>query len=166
MEYKKLYISAHKQYPIEPEILARLHCVSCDKVENWLDQQCEDSPDFSAIYELHMLISRLELAMPHDLLKCVLRSQNRVVELIESLDKNPITKEKISKQKRTRTRRAVYYYNKKPLYSREIAKKLGLDISHSTIIAKIRAAGLKVGDAIDDVDFSRKRAENKSKAAS
>lgn len=119
------------------------------------------SPDFSAIYELHMLINRLNLPMPRDLLKCVLRSQNRVVELIESLDKNPITKEKISKQKRTRTKRAVYYYNKEPIFSREIAKKLGLDISHSTVIARIRAAGLKVGDSIDDVDFSRQRAEKK-----
>ncbi|EOU2518815.1 hypothetical protein ACNUFM_001684 [Vibrio cholerae] len=162
-QFKDIYISAHENLCLPLEVLARLHCVKIETIKEWLEPKSMGSPDFSAIYELHMLINRLNLPMPRDLLKCVLRSQNRVVELIESLDKNPITKEKISKQKRTRTKRAVYYYNKKPIYSREIAKKLGLDISHSTVIAKIRAAGLKVGDAIDDVDFSRKREENKSK---
>ncbi|MGL5398135.1 MAG: hypothetical protein ACRDBQ_23155, partial [Shewanella sp.] len=76
-EYKSLYISTYKQYPMDQATLARLHCVSCGKVEKWLDAESEDSPDFSAIYELYMLIKRLDLQMPACLLKSIQRSQNR-----------------------------------------------------------------------------------------
>ncbi|MFA0904185.1 hypothetical protein [Vibrio cholerae] len=157
---KNIYISVLEQYPLDAGILSRLHCVSSDEIGKWPDKNSVYSPDFSALYELYMLIQRLDLSVPHVLLRRVLRSQNRVVDLVESLHENPVTKGQISKQRRTRTKRAVYYYGNKPLYVREIAKELGLDISRSTIIAKIRAAGLKVGDSIDHVDFSRKRSSN------
>lgn len=153
---KNVYIESIKKHQLSIDILCKLHNEKEFIVESWLNEESLKSPDFSSIYELYMLFNRLDVEIPNELTSLIHRSINRVVEVIDSMDINPLTNEPISKQKRTRTRRSVYYFNGEAVYFREIRKKLNLEISNSTILSRLYKAGKSVGDSIDDVDFTRK----------
>ncbi len=153
---KEAYIESIKKHKLNVDILCKLHNEKQFIIECWLDEKSSKSPCFSSIYELYMLFNRLDVEIPKELTILIKRSINRVIDTIDSMNVNPLTNKPISKQKRTRTRRSVYYFKGDAVYFREIKKKLNLEISNSTILSRLYKAKKTVGDDIDDVDFTRK----------
>lgn len=131
--------------------LCRLHGESSSVVSGWIDNSYNGEPDFTAIYELYLLLNKLDLAMPIEISKLMDCSQNRAINVAIDMTENPMPGEE---NKRVRTQRSIYYYKNKAIYLGDIKEKLNLDISNSTVLSKIRKAGKSVGDSIDDVDFT------------
>ncbi|MGL5005814.1 MAG: hypothetical protein ACRC53_00260 [Plesiomonas sp.] len=154
-KYKKAYLDGSRQLPIE--LLRNLHCVDMETIQAWIDEKSVEHPDFSAIYELYMLMNRLDIPVPRSLLRLILKSISRVTDAIDKLSVNPVTNEQISKQKRIRVRKSIYFYKGEPVFLREIESKLNLNISRQTILARIREAGITTGNSIDNIDFSKRK---------
>ncbi|WP_299011324.1 hypothetical protein [uncultured Shewanella sp.] len=154
-DLKLSYRAALVTHNFTTYLLSKLHCVSEKEIEKWRGDS-NACPPFSAIYELYLLINRLELTMPIEISRIINRSRGRIIDLVnDHLTCNPITGEPISKIERTRSAKASYLFNGERIVLRDIKEKLGLEISRSTIQKRIKKAGLILGDEISGVDFKK-----------
>ena len=153
--YKSAYLAALKEHPFPLDLLCKLHSEPPSVVRGWLSNDIDNEPDFSAIYEIYVLLNRLNLPIPIQIQKLMNRSRNRVINVVRDMKLNPITNAPVEKNKRIRAHRATYYIGNEAVYFSDIKNKLNLDLANSTILARIRKAGKSVGDNIDDVDFTK-----------
>ena len=156
-ERKAAYIEAVKENTLKIELLSRLHKKNKNIIEKWLYVPGR-YPDFQACYELRLFLRSLRGKIPTSLSRIITRSTNRVSELIETMEKNPISNFEItgSRKQKGRSAAMIFLFNGQRMTMTEIAEQLG--VPYHSVYGRIRYRGLMYeGADVSDVTERIKR---------
>lgn len=155
-EYKIAYKLAVQLNKIPKKILARLHKKTENAVEKYLYVD-DRFPDFQTLYEIYRYILSADYTMPRELQRIISRPGVRAIGIAKSEKRYNYKKHEFNNVvgEKLRSNPNKYASENGELTIDDLAEKHG--ICRFTVKNRLKDAGIKNGEDISNIDFSRKK---------
>ena len=162
-ELRNAYRNAVKINTIPASLLARIHVCPLWQIDKWLYKK-DSYVTFQQVFEIYLFIKRMSYEMPVSLSRIILRSYNRISDVIKILTHDDRDAGEMDDKKTPGASKEIFYiYSGERVSMKIIATKF--DVSIGTVLRRIKDAELHViGADISGIDFSIQKRGPKKKS--